>query len=309
MSIVYSILGISRQAHHQQQQRSRQKRMLEDELLAKVHAVRQRHPRMGARKIFEILGPDSIGVNAFERLLAAKGLNVPRQRSAVRTTLRSADGHLLSNLTHGLELNNIDQLWVCDISYLIDQRSIYYLSHILDVYSRRLLAVGISQTMRAEENLALLHRSLNLRKPSRQAGLIHHSDAGSQYTSKEYCLRLAKAGIRISIAETCLQNAYSERLNGTLKNEYLLPGVPRPSSLSQWQDRLESVAWLYNYERPHQELQYRTPVAFEEHVTLLPAEQRPVLRLHDFLSTDKSTSPETPPSSKETGDTSCQPIS
>jgi len=263
---------------------------------------------MGARKLFYLLKPVAIGINAFEQLIAAAGLCVPQHRSKIRTTVRSTDGEPLSNLTHGIRLSRINQLWVSDLSYLIDGAEVYYLVHLLDVYSRRLLAVAISQTMKAEQNLLLLRQSFAERQQWSYPGLIHHSDAGAQYTSRAYCRELQRADIAMSVAETCLQNAYSERLNGILKNEYL--SVSHGLRLDDWKTRLQHVQWLYNYQRPHQELGYRTPIAFEAYCAALPPEQRPILQLHDFQQLDApcADSPINPPSLRETGDTSCQPI-
>jgi len=310
MSAIYDFFGITRQAHHQQLRRQQTRSHIEQSLLQQVRAVRRLHPRMGARKLFGLIEPSQIGVTAFERLISASGLSVPRLQRQIRTTLRCDDGTIVSNLTHGLRLDGINQLWVSDISYLIDRSATYYLVHLLDVYSRRLLAISISQSMKAEENLALLHRSLAVREPQSLRGLIHHSDAGTQYTASDYLQALSDAGIRPSIAETCLQNAYSERLNGTVKNEYLAVNLGTGLTLRQWQHRLAEVEHLYNYHRPHQHLGYRTPIDFENYIASLPPAERPVLELHDFRrpSGEASDQRSHAPSPRETGDTSCQPI-
>lgn len=293
MSAIYEYFGISRQAHHQQQQREHQRQGINQQLLVDVIAARLEHPRMGARKLFHLLGVDQMGINAFETMVVSAGLRLPVQRSFIRTTIRGEDGLPLSNLVQGLRLNDINQLWVSDISYLIDAGSVYYLAHIMDVYSRRLLAIGISRSMRAEQNLRLLHQSFHARGTQSFSGLIHHSDAGAQYTSREYRATLQTAGIDISIAQTCLQNAYSERLNGTLKNEYLFTFANRGLDLSGWQHHSEQTGHRYNYQRPHKELGYRTPVAFEQHIASIPLNQRPVLDLHDFNRDARTTSPTT----------------
>jgi transposase InsO family protein len=291
MSAIYEFFGISRQAHHQQQRRESQRRDLRQQLLAEVVTARLEHPRMGARKLFHLLGVDQMGINAFETMVVAAGLRLPRQRSIIRTTIRGEDGLPLSNLVQGLRLNDINQLWVSDLSYLIDAGSVYYLAHIMDVYSRRVLAIGISGSMRAEENLKLLHQSFRTRGTQSFQGLIHHSDAGAQYTSCIYRTALQTAGIDISIAQTCLQNAYSERLNATVKNEYLFAYVNRGLDLSRWQQQTQRTAHLYNYVRPHKELDYRTPVAFENDIASIPLNQRPILDLYDFTADNSTVSP------------------
>lgn len=288
MNAVYDFCGISRQAHHQQQRRQAEQSRRDESILDDVRLAREDHPRMGARKLFHFLQPMIVGINAFERLVAEAGLSVPRYRSQIRTTLRASDGQVLSNLTHGLKLNGINQLWVGDLSYLIDGSRTYYLVHLMDVYSRRLLGISISHSMKAEENLRVLNQSCTLRRQWKYSSLIHHSDAGAQYTSTAYGCVLAKAEITMSMAETCLQNPYSERLNGILKNEYLCVNVPPAMTLPDWQARVAKLQHLYNYQRPHQELSYRTPVAFEAYIAALPESQRPILLLHDFLCSNST---------------------
>lgn len=286
MSRLYEYFRISRQAHHQQRADRQSQQQREQQLIEQIRDVRLVHPRMGARKLFHLLAPTDIGITAFERLVAREGLGIVRRRSPIRTTLRGQDGHRVSNMTHGLELCQINALWVSDISYLIDGHRVYYLRHLMDVYSRRLLGLSISTTLAANENLELLQQTCQLRQVSPEIRLIHHSDAGAQYTSLEYMRALQKAGFHISIAETCLQNAYSERLNGTIKNEYLFAHVGKNLTQAQWHDRLVDVYRLYNHHRPHQELGYRTPVDFEDYIATIPLNERPVLRLFDFLKTD-----------------------
>lgn len=306
---IYDFFGITRQAHHQQMRRQCTRQAQEQEVLDRVRALRILHPRMGGRKLSGLLAPLPFGITAFENLLSAHDLTVPRLHRHICTTLRSSDGTIITNLTHGLSLNDINQLWVSDISYLIDGSQTYYLVHLLDVYSRRLLATSISQSLRSEENLRVLAAAIAVRGTSTLDGLIHHSDAGRQYTSTDYLQALSSAGIRPSIAETCLQNAYSERINGTIKHEYLDGTVATGLTLDQWSRRLAEVELLYNYHRPHQSLGYRTPVDFERHIAALDPSQRPVLVLHDFRQvTDVSAQLSHTPSPRETGDTSCQPM-
>jgi transposase InsO family protein len=289
MSQIYQIVGISRQGHCQQRQRCLSVASEKNELLEQVRQVRQEHPLMGARKIFYYLRPSGIGVNRFENMVIAAGFGLQRQASAIRTTHRSRSGVIVENLTHGLELNGINQLWVTDISYLITHWGVYYLVHMLDVYSRRLLALRLSATMKASENLQVLRQSCQTRQQWHYGELIHHSDAGSQYTSESYCQVLATSGMRRSLAENCLENGYSERINGILKQEYLAPYLEEhrhsqavDAPVASLQRYVQRVHWLYNTRRPHLELGYRTPVAFEHWLTTLQPSDRPLLRLFDF---------------------------
>jgi transposase InsO family protein len=289
MSQIYQMLGISRQGHYQQRQRWLQRADEQSPFLEQVRQLRQEHPLMGARKMFYYLRPSGIGVNRFENMVIAAGFGLQRPVSAIRTTHRSRCGVIVENLTHGLELSGINQLWVTDISYVITHWGVYYLVHMLDVYSRRLLALRLSPTMKASENLQVLHQSYQSRQQWQFPELIHHSDAGSQYTSESYCQVLETSGIRRSLAENCLENGYSERINGILKQEYLAPYLQEhrgnqadPAPVASLQQYVQRVHWLYNTQRPHQELGYRTPVDFENWLTTLKPSDRPLLRLFDF---------------------------
>lgn len=292
MRWIYQMLGISRQGHHQQRRRRATADGQRGGLLEEIARLRADHPLMGARKMYYCLRPTTVGINRFERLVIEAGFGLQRPRSPLRTTVGSRLGVSAENLTHGLVVSAINQLWVSDISYVLTSWGVYYLVHMLDVYSRRLLGLRLSPTMRAEENIAVLNESFGCRRQSQFDGLIHHSDAGSQYTSREYRRLLEKATIRQSIAQSCLENGYSERLNGVLKQEYLQPFLSlycqasgpdaRTSLGSDLQRYLRDVLRLYNCQRPHQELAYRTPVEFETWTASLPESERPRLTLHDF---------------------------
>ena len=221
MKDVYQTSGVSRQAYHRQLKRDFSKEALHDYILEQVHKQRIPHPRAGARKLFKMLKLHGIiGVNKFETLLSANGLSVPVKRSAYKTTNSNHPWFKYGNLINGYRLTGVNQVWATDITYFILGDKTYYLSFVMDVYSRRILGWSASNNMRQANNLRVLEQSIKLRGNKELKGLIHHSDKGSQYCSNAYIGVLEDHRIKISMAGTSLENAYVERLNGIIKNDY-----------------------------------------------------------------------------------------
>ena len=132
--------------------------------------------------------------------------------------------------------------------------------------------------MFAENNLSVLKASLKQRGISNYDGqLIHHSDKGSQYMSAKYKKMLIRYGIELSVAENSLQNAYAERINGIVKNDYLQ--FFHTEDLTQLRKHLTHSIWLYNHQRPHSCLNYMTPVAYE---SSLEKGKSKTMTLYDF---------------------------
>ena len=255
--------GVSRQAIHQADQRQ-QKRLVEDDLILEmVQKVRQRHPRMGGRKLYHELQPRwaSIGIargrDRFFDLLRANDLLVPVKRCRHRTTRSGLwrCPNLYTDFTPSKPL----QAWVGDITYLRTEQGFLYLVLLTDAYSRFIVGYDISDSLALEGCLRALNQAVDQVELDPLAGLIHHTDHGVQYTSGPYLDRLKAVGMRPSMGEVgnCYENALAERMNGILKCEYGLDDL--------FIDRghadiaVPESIWLYNYERPHQSLGYQKP--------------------------------------------------
>jgi transposase InsO family protein len=279
MESVYEYSGISRQGHHKAMKLSIHKNLVREDVLSRVRQARLSHPRMGSRPLHKMLGISDIGINRFEGLLSEEGLCIKRKRNRCKTT----DGHLFkdkaTNRINGKELNGVNQLWVSDITYFQRSDKVFYIILIMDVYSRMILGSGVYTDMFSDNNLFVLRSSLQQRGIKDYGGnLIHHSDKGSQYMSKAYKEMLRKYGIELSVAENSLQNAYAERLNGTIKNDYLQ--FFHTEDLSQLRRHLKRSVWLYNHQRPHSALKYIAPVKYEE--CLLKNGEGKKMSLYDF---------------------------
>lgn len=282
MELLYEVAGIRRQVYFREYRQQTEQRFIETRTIEMVKALRERHPSMGARPMFHVLKISSMGINRFERLVSDSGLGIERKRLWIRTTNSHHNYFKYSNLTQGLKLSNIDQLWVSDITYWVAGQRHYYLLFILDVYSRLILGYTASENMYTVNNLKALEVSFRIRKMRRFEGLIHHSDKGSQYCSLDYVKALKKAGIKISMAGNSLENPYAERLNGIIKNDYLKHFDT--GSFTRLKKALDRAVWLYNNERPHSELGYMTPGDFEKMVKQQRKDERKAMFLHDFTN-------------------------
>ena len=286
MEAIYEYCGVSRQGHHQAKKLSNHRNLVREGLLSQVREARLSHPRMGSRPLYKMLGISGIGINQFERLLSEEGLCIKRNRNRCKTT----DGHLfkgkVTNRINGKELNEVNQLWVSDTAYFVHSTSItyfqrsdkvFYVILLMDVYSRMILGADIYTDMFSDNNLSVLRSSLRGRGiKNYRGGLIHHSDKGSQYMSKSYRDMLEKYGIELSVAENSLQNAYAERLNGIIKNDYLR--FFHTEELLQLRRHLKRSVWLNN-QRPHSALKYMTPVEYEVY---LKNGEHEKMTLYDF---------------------------
>jgi len=153
---------------------------------------------------------------------------------------------------------------------------------ILDVYSQRIIGQSASDNLFAVNNVQALKMALKMRGLSKYEKLIHHSDKGSQYGSNEYTCILEESEIRISMAENCLENPYAERINGIIKNDYLIN--KRITSLNDLKIELAHAVDLYN-SCPNGSLKMLSPIEFENTVKLVPTDEYPIIQLYDFNKT------------------------
>jgi transposase InsO family protein len=278
MKTVYSIVGVSKQALHQHDKRQLRLDVEHQDVLRQASVIRQRHPGMGCRTIYDLLLNVSMGRDKVERFLLGSGFRLKRKVNFLKTTQRQRS-HNFPNLINGLALKGINRVWQTDITYFIlAEGKVFYLVFIIDVYSRRIIGHTANDHMKAEANLECLQMAFEARAGHSLKNLIHHSDHGGQYIEKNYLNALRKRKIRISMGNYAWENAYTERINGTLKNDYLT--YRDIDSLSNLRKMLAKDVHAYNFERPHRELPSRmSPMAFEEYLTTIPKCKVPTLKL------------------------------
>lgn len=198
------------------------------------------------------------------RLMRAAGLCAKRKRRRVLTTRRDATHPVAPNLLErDFTAAEPNTKWTTDITYIPTAQGWLYLAVILDRYSR--IVVGWSMSSNCDEQL--VERALNMALARRRprAGLLHHSDRGSQYTSRAYRLRLEQSGIIASMSRkgNCWDNAPTESVFGTLKDECVGSTVYS----SHEEARLALFTYLevyYNRVRRHSTLGYLSPLVYEQ---------------------------------------------
>jgi putative transposase len=272
---LYLIAGVSRQGHHQALAQLAAVSSKEPCYVGLIMELREMHPGMGLRTMYDQFQPEGIGRDGFIALGLREGFRL-RAPEAPQITTRAVKNRQYVNLLEDKRFTSVNQLWTSDLFYFPYNGQHYYGVLIMDVYSRRIVGWAMSNNMRAENNLRALERALTLRGVSNYNGqLIHHSDRGGQYVSDDYTHTLNRYGIRISMCREVLENAHIERANGTIKNDYLRRWTIH--SERHLLERMEMAVNNYN-ERRHRSLGM-TPIQFETYVNELPEEQRPVMEI------------------------------
>lgn len=258
--------GITRQAYYQESRKQMDKGVETEVLLKEVLRIRKDHKRIGTRKLYKMLTPVmiehqiKIGRDKLFDLLSAHHLLIRRRRRNIRTTFSNHWLRKYPNLIRDFVPATPNQLWVSDITYWKVNGYTVYITFITDAYSHKIVGYNLADTLEALESMKALKMAL---QPFEGAAshLIHHSDRGLQYCSKEYVGLLNKFEIQISMTETGdpLENPVAERVNGIMKEEYL--DVQELKSVKEAITYLHKAIRLYNAERPHMSVSNLTPDA------------------------------------------------
>lgn len=256
------MFGISRQAFYQEQNRIS---LRESELLKvrdMVMNIRMQMPRIGTRKLYYILCNEfsqkgiKIGRDAFFDYLRREKLLVKPMKSYTKTTFSKHWLRKYENLLKECKIERPEQVYVSDITYIKSHQKTHYLSLVTDAYSRKIVGYKLSDDMNAESVVQALKMAVKCRKS--KLPLIHHSDRGLQYCSRIYQDVLAKNDIKPSMTDgyDCYQNALAERINGILKNEFLIYKCKDGATLEKL---ISQSINIYNTKRPHLSLMMKTP--------------------------------------------------
>lgn len=264
--------GITRQAYYQNGWKGMDVTVEEELILTEVSLIRSNHKRMGTRKLYEKLAPFmmehqiKMGRDSLFNLLSANRMLVRKRKRRIHTTQSHHWLRKYANLIGGFIPTAPNQLWVSDITYWKINGSHVYISFITDVFSRKVVGYHCAQTLETIESVQALKMALSgfLEKPESHFKLIHHSDRGVQYCSHEYVKLLQDNHIQISMTENGdpLENAIAERLNGILKDEYLLDSPVK--SLADAKKVLVRAVYLYNEDRPHMSIGNHYPTEVHE---------------------------------------------
>lgn len=204
---------------------------------------------------------EAVGKHRVARLMTHMGLKTRCQRRFRVTTQAKAHSPPAPNLlAQDFSATRPNQKWLVDITYIATREGWLYLAGVLDTYSRRI--VGWSMSERPTETLVCdaLHMALT----QRGAPDLHHSDQGSQYTSRAYLAMLEKVQVQVSMSGVgcCYDNAMKESFWATLKRE-CADHVFQTRALAR-QAIFEFIEIWYNRQRRHSALGYLSPCAFEQ---------------------------------------------
>jgi putative transposase len=243
----------------------------DEELKREVQRVYRENYRVyGARKIWWQLNREGItvGRGRIERLMRAMGLSGAVRGKTVRTTVSAPDGVRAADLVQRRFVAGApNRLWVADFTYVATWAGTVYVAFAIDVFSRRIVGWCVSMSKETGLVLGAIETGLRCRDYRWSEGhdkLIHHSDAGSQYTSFRFTRHLVDAGIDASVGTVgdALDNALAESTIGLYKTELIKPNGP-------WHDKNEvdvaTAAWVrwYNNQRLHGACGGRPPAEFE----------------------------------------------
>ena len=277
MTALYEVLNIKKQHHWEW--KKRQVKYADNWLLleALLKEWRSNHPCMSLKKLYLQIQPNFIGRDKFMAYGMANGYEALNYKKPPITTFGSTVSHY-PNLLFELKIRKTDQVWVSDTTYFKIGNKWYYITFVMDLYSRFIVGYHAAENLFASANLATLDKAFQTRKKTGfDHQLIHHSDRGSQYKSHLYTHALTKAQINISMGKIVYDNIHIERFNQTIKGEYL-----KHRNIKNYKDlvyHLEKDIRFYNYQRPHISLAMKTPAEFESYICNVPLCQRTYLNV------------------------------
>jgi len=197
-----------------------------------------------------------LGRDGLFAYLHTQGMLVKPKRSYTKTTYSQHWMKKHPNLLSETVVNRPEQVFVSDITYVESDEGVHYLSLVTDASSRKIMGHEISREMKASDTVKAIKRAIGQRQT--QLPLIHHSDRGSQYCSSLYQQELKRHNIKPSMTDgyDCYQNALAERVNGILKQEFLLC---RCKTFEELKILVAESIEIYNRLRPHLSLGMQTP--------------------------------------------------
>jgi transposase InsO family protein len=237
------------------------------ELIARVKAIAaQTRQSYGSRRMAKQLQAEGYPVGRYRarRLMQQAGVAVhrPAQRRPQTTDSRHQHGVAPNLLARQFDVEQPDQAWVGDITYVWTAEGWLYVSVLLDLYSRKVVGWAMSAQIDAALVQAAWQMAVGRRQPA--PGLLHHTDRGSQYACQAYQGLLAAHGIRCSMSRKgeCLDNAVAERFFGSLKGERTAHRAYATRQDAR-ADVMEYIEMFYNSTRLHSYLGYQSPNDYE----------------------------------------------
>lgn len=266
VTLLCRVLAVSSSGYYAWRRRPTSQREMANEML--LEAIRRAYdaslgtygsPRIHA----ELKEQLPCSRNRVARLMKKHQIVARQKRRYKQTTRANAAHPVAANLLAGdFTATAPNEKWAADITYIPTQEGWLYLAAVLDLFSRRIVGWAMSARMTSELVLDALEMALRARRPA--AGLIHHSDRGSQYTGSPYQQRLKENQLQVSMSGTgnCYDNAPAESFFGSLKMEWLFQTQHETRAQART-DVFFYIEAFYNRQRRHSTLGYLSPAAFE----------------------------------------------
>lgn len=261
LGFLCGLFGYTRQAYYQQKSRNVYQAIKGAVVLEKVMENRKLLPKAGGRMLYKLLKNDGIqiGRDKLFELLRNSNMLVVRKKHKVYTTQSKHWLKKYPNLIKDMEVLKPNKLWVSDITYIIIEKDFGFLFLITDAYSHKIMGHYVAETLEATGAIEALQMALEEVQWKDRAGMIHHSDRGSQYCSHNYVNLLEASKMLISMTENGdpSDNAIAERANGILKQEWIHNEIFE--SIEQARERIAEIIRIYNTVRPHASCDMMTP--------------------------------------------------
>jgi len=258
------LLGVTlelRQVYYRSKRTKKEKQAKAEQVVNMVLGIRSTMPRIGFRKLYYLLYDSlrelKVGRDKFLSILQANHLLIKPKRSYRITTDSHHRFRKHKNLIENMPIEHPEQIWVSDITYIGGRDRNCYLALVTDAYSKKIMGYDVSNSLATEGSLRALNMAIKQRRYKNQ--LIHHSDRGLQYCSNEYQKKLKKKKITPSMTESYdpYANAIAERINGILKQEFLLEDYQ--VNIQTMKLIVKDAVRIYNTKRPHWSCYMRTP--------------------------------------------------
>lgn len=224
--------------------------------------IRRQMPRLGTRKLYFLLKDQlinaeiKIGRDGLFTFLREQNMLIKPLKKYTKTTDSKHWLKKYPNLLLNQKASRPEQFFVSDITYVKSRKSVHYLSLVTDAFSRKIMGYHLSNDMMAENVVKAFKKASKNRLSTLK--LVHHSDRGLQYCSSIYQNELIKNNTIPSMTDgyDCYQNALAERVNGILKQEFL---INKCNTVEELEQLVKESIDTYNNKRPHLSLNFKTP--------------------------------------------------
>jgi putative transposase len=274
-------MSIAESTYYRDPKVTRKERDEQDaDIRGKIEQIRVEFPRTGYRMLLGHLkrAGVKIGERRLRGILSKFELQFRYKKKWIKTTDSNHSHKIPPNLLESLSIDDIDQVWTADITYIRINTGFVYLAVVMDLYSRKVIGWAISKRIDGDLAISALEMAIQRRSPKK--GVIHHSDRGVQYLCKPYVEILNENGFHKSCSRKAnpYDNAWTESFMKTLKYDEI--------HMREYENYLDVVEKLpnfieevYNKKRLHSALSYLPPEEFESMVRLETTVRRPPMQL------------------------------